>query len=237
MELKDRLKLAMSDPKVSGTALARACKVAAPSVSEWLSGKTKSLSATNLLAAAKFLKVSPDWLASGIGQMRKTYTFEPLISNHKVEEPTKQYHTQATNTEPAPHKKQVPLISWVRAGGWGEIDDHNPDTADTITAHYSNPSKYAFALTVDGDSMTSSIGLSFPHGCNIIVDPERSPQAGDYVVAKDVISQKATFKKLTTDGVGWYLQALNKDYKTIEIDHLDKRIIGVVIEFYIGSKL
>ncbi len=236
MELKNRLKLAMSDPKVSGAALARACKVAAPSVSEWLSGETKSLSATNLLAAAKFLNVSPDWLASGIGQMRKTYA-PVVITNHTAQEPVAQYGTQQTNLVPATPKNQVPLISWVRAGDWGEIDDHNPNTADTIPAHYSNPSKYAFALTVDGDSMTSSIGLSFPHGCNIIVDPERSPQAGDYVVAKDVTSQKATFKKLTTDGVGWYLQALNKDYKTIEIDHLDKRIIGVVIEFYIGSKL
>jgi SOS-response transcriptional repressor LexA len=185
--------------------------------------KSRGIPAMHFRAIADLFGVTVDWIEG--------------LDEKTVQEPAAKYENQPSNVESTSSKKQVPLISWVRAGGWGEIDDHNPDTADTIPAHYSNPSKYAFALTVDGDSMTSSIGLSFPHGCNIIVDPERSPQAGDYVVAKDVTSQKATFKKLTTDGVGWYLQALNKDYKTIEIDHLDKRIIGVVIEFYIGSKL
>lgn len=236
MALNERLKLAMSDPKVTSISLSKACKVSTATVSDWLSGEIKEIKSKNLLLVAKFLNVSPEWLITGVGQMRKTYTFE-ATANHTAQEPAAKYETQIPNSAPVIAKKQIPLISWVRAGGWGKIDDHSPDTADTIPAHYSNPSKYAFALTVDGDSMTSSIGLSFPHGCNIIVDPERSPQAGDYVVAKDVTSQKATFKKLTTDGVGWYLQALNKDYKTIEIDHLDKRIIGVVIEFYIGSKL
>lgn len=90
MDLKDRLKLAMSSPKVTNTALAAACKIAAPSVSDWLSGKTKSIEASNLLAAAKFLNVSPDWLAMGTGQMRK-----PL--NYGVQEPAGSYKFTKTN--------------------------------------------------------------------------------------------------------------------------------------------
>lgn len=228
-----RLKATRLEKDWSQDVLAKKSGVSQGTIGNIEAGTRRSYGSLPRIAEA--LGIRHNWLRDGEGAKHDFPA--PLTSNHTAQQPAAKYEIQPSNVEAITPKKQVPLISWVRAGGWGEIDDHNPDTADTIPAHYSHPSKHAFALTVDGDSMTSSVGLSFPHGCNIIIDPERSPQAGDYVVAKDVTSQKATFKKLTTDGVGWYLQALNKDYKTIEIDHLDKRIIGVVIEFYIGSKL
>lgn len=71
--LKDRLKRAMAGPpKVTGVALANACHVKPPSVSDWLSGKTKTMEASHLLAAAKFLGVNPSWLSSGVGPMHVT---------------------------------------------------------------------------------------------------------------------------------------------------------------------
>lgn len=231
--IANRLKATRLEKDLTQDELAKKSGVSQGTIGNIESGARRAYGSLPRIAEA--LGIRNNWLRDG--ELPKYEFPATLNSNHTAQQPAAKYETQPSNIESITTKKQVPLISWVRAGGWGEINDHNPDTADTIPAHYSNPSKYAFALTVDGDSMTSSIGLSFPHGCNIIVDPERSPQAGDYVVAKDVASQKATFKKLTTDGVGWYLQALNKDYKTIEIDHLDKRIIGVVIEFYVGSKL
>jgi phage repressor protein C with HTH and peptisase S24 domain len=70
--LQERLKLAMAGPpKVSQAALARACGIRAPSVNDWLSGKTKTIEGQNLLIAADFLKVQPMWLATGKGSMRK----------------------------------------------------------------------------------------------------------------------------------------------------------------------
>lgn len=69
--LAERLKEAMAGPpKVSGVALAEACGVAPPSVSGWRTGDSKSLEGSNLLAAAKFLGVRPEWLADGIGPKR-----------------------------------------------------------------------------------------------------------------------------------------------------------------------
>lgn len=180
--------------------------------------KSRGIPPMHFRAIADLFGVTVDWIEG--------------LEENTAQAPRADYNVVPTATRP-----QVPLISWVRAGDWGEIDDHNPDTTETVPAYYSNPSKYAFALTVDGDSMTSPVGLSFPHGCKLIADPERSPKAGDYVIAKDTLTQKATFKRLGTDGGRWYLQALNKDYKTIEIDHPEKRVIGVIIEFYIGGKL
>ena len=70
--LQERLKLAMAGPpKVTQAALARACGVRAPSVNDWISGKTKTIEGQNLLIAADYLKVMPMWLATGKGSMRK----------------------------------------------------------------------------------------------------------------------------------------------------------------------
>ena len=83
--LSDRIKLAMKGPpKISGVKLAAACDVAAASVSDWRSGKTQTIEASNLLKAAECLKVRAKWLAEGVGPMR-----ECLTQNHQVREPEK----------------------------------------------------------------------------------------------------------------------------------------------------
>ena len=66
--LAERLIEAMNGPpKVTGVALAKACNVSPPSVSGWRTGDSKTLEGSNLLAAAKFLDVRPEWLAAGVG--------------------------------------------------------------------------------------------------------------------------------------------------------------------------
>lgn len=64
-----RLKTAMAKTGMTQAQLARACGVKPPSVSGWLNGKAKYLKGQNLLAAAKALNVSQDWLATGEGAM------------------------------------------------------------------------------------------------------------------------------------------------------------------------
>lgn len=172
-----------------------------------------------LLALANALQCDPYWLETGRGQ--KT----PSVSN----------------VTPAKVRTRVPLISWVAAGGWGEVEDmFEPGVADKWEDVFeSEPSGNAFALRVDGDSMKSPHPgeLSFPNGTVIVVDPNRSANAGDYVVAKDVVTQKATFKKLMHDAGRWYLLPLNNAYPTIEIDDPAIRVIGKVIEYRLGGKL
>lgn len=65
--LSERLRQAMDDAGVSQAELARACGVKPPSVHGWLSGKAKFLRGENLLTAARVLRVSQDWLATGKG--------------------------------------------------------------------------------------------------------------------------------------------------------------------------
>lgn len=64
----ERLKECLAGPpKRTGKALAAACGVQPPSVSDWLNGETKTLEASNLLAAADFFGVRAKWLADGVG--------------------------------------------------------------------------------------------------------------------------------------------------------------------------
>lgn len=81
--LPERLKEAMAGPpKVTGKALAAACGVAPASVSDWLSGKSKTMEGSNLVYACEALKVRPKWLACGIGPMR-TALAAPDLAVHE----------------------------------------------------------------------------------------------------------------------------------------------------------
>lgn len=86
--LSERLCEAMAGPpKVSGVQLAKACGVAPPSVSAWRTGESKSLSGSNLLAAAKRLGVRPEWLADGLGP--KHDNDPTVVHQHTVREDTR----------------------------------------------------------------------------------------------------------------------------------------------------
>lgn len=52
----------------------------------------------------------------------------------------------------------------------------------------------AFWLLVEGDSMTSPVGLSIPEGTYVLFDTGREPVNGSLVIAKLSESNEATFK-------------------------------------------
>lgn len=215
--LKDRIALASAGmPRGWKASLAVRCGVSKPSVSDWASGSTVSIDANNLFDAANFFGVNPNWLATGEGPMR------PESGN-------------VSNAAPA--RGAVPVISSVRAGNWGEINDHIPGGIEMFSVREAKVGPRAFALRVEGDSMTWEGLPNFPEGTMLIVDPDRSAKAGDYVIAKNTDKQAALFKKLVTDGHAWQLKSLNRDFKPIDIDDPAVRVVGVVVEYWAGGKL
>jgi SOS-response transcriptional repressor LexA len=215
MQLSERIKEAIGERKPAD--VARYVGVTDAAVTHWLNGATKSLkgdSATKLEALTGY---RASWLISGRG---------PKL---------------AANVEEVDQKSTVPLISWVQAGSLAEVEDTYimGDAEEWIGVYDSKPGKQAFALRVNGDSMTSPNpgDRSFPEGTILIVDPSRAANAGDFVIAKDVTTQQATFKRLAYDGGRWFLRPLNPSYPTIEIDDPALRIIGRVIEYQTRGKL
>lgn len=68
--LKERMETALAARSgTSKAGLARACGVSKPSVTGWFSGDTQSLDGGNLIKAAAYLGVRPEWLATGRGAM------------------------------------------------------------------------------------------------------------------------------------------------------------------------
>lgn len=140
-----------------------------------------------------------------------------------------------SNVSEIKKRAKVPLISLIQAGEMTDVLDlfHPGEAVHWVEALYTNPSRGCYSLKVEGDSMENPIqgAQTFLEGTILIVDPNAASGPNDYVIAKDVATQRATFKKLTTDGVRWYLKPLNPTYQTIEIDDPALRVIGKVIEF------
>jgi SOS-response transcriptional repressor LexA len=77
--------------------------------------------------------------------------------------------------------------------------------------------------------MTSSVGTSFPEGTLILVAPDIEPRSGQFVVARMLDSNEATFKQLFRDAGELYLKPLNQSYPTKVVDDTWE-IVGTVVD-------
>lgn len=68
--LAERLTLALSDSGLKKSDIARLCSISPASVSDWFTGKSKSIKSIYLPKVAKLLGVSSTWLATGNGPMK-----------------------------------------------------------------------------------------------------------------------------------------------------------------------
>jgi len=126
--------------------------------------------------------------------------------------------------------EKYPLISWVSAGAWSEATE--PYTLKEIEEWYESDAHVegaAFWLKVQGDSMTSPVGLSIPEGMMVLVDTGKEAKNGSLVIAKLTDANEATFKKLIVDGGQQFLKGLNPSYPLIPING-NCKIIGVAIQ-------
>ena len=206
--LAQRVIRAVNEKACSLSELAAAAGVKPPSVTDWTNGKTKKLQAAPAHRAAKFLGVNFLWLTEGKGPMRPT---------------------DNANTSPGPDLLgMVPLISFVQAGDWKEsIDSFAPNEAEEWLRYPKKNGDRVFALRVQGDSMTSATGRSYPDGCVIFVDPEhRSPPNGARIVAKLNGTSEVVFKVFMQDAGRIWLRALNRDYDPIREPF---KVIGTVV--------
>lgn len=206
--------------KITGqSAVARLLNASPQTLKNW---EARGVSKTGAITAQELIGCNANWLLEGEGD-------RTALSREE------------SNVENAALRVRVPLLSWIRAGTFRDVDDrYLPGESDEWAEVYdTKPGNYAFALRVTGDSMTSPMPgyKSFPPGTIIIVDPARSADAGDFVIAKDIETQKATFKRLVYDGGRWFLKPLNPSYPTVEIDDPSIRVIGKVIEYQTRGKL
>ena len=134
--------------------------------------------------------------------------------------------------------RQVPLLGQARAATWGQSGDWGAGAAPKVWARQGDPGAHAFAFQVGDESMHWSGTPTFPEGTLLIVSPDRTPQAGDFVLARPTPKARSvTFKRLVFDGASWYLSALNPHYKPIALKQPAEQVVGVVVEYWMGGKL
>lgn len=210
--MSDRINLRMRSLKLKSKDLIAATGASKGTVSQWVNGGTEP-SATYISSLAGALGVSERWLIHG-GLIEET----------------------RGNGHPGPDvRRRVPLISYVQAGSWREIMDHQFDDLNDWIETTANVSPFSFSLRVQGDSMfnPSGYGVSIPEGSIVIVDPDVDAISGRIVVARLNDSNEATVKKLVIDGPNTYLMPLNPAYKPIPFNGTGE-IIGVCVRIEIN---
>jgi len=152
------------------------------------SGETKRPRKIDALAEA--LNCTPEYLLFGIGE---TQADKKSPNN---------------NVELGPQiKSTVPLVSWVQAGAWSEINEIRECDATRYMCPV-NSSNKTFALKVQGISMEPK----FYEGDLIFVDPEAECIHGSYVVARLDDDNEATFKQLIIESGHKFLKAANPNW-------------------------
>ena len=200
MALKDRIQ-ELIDAGHRPVDLAKAAGKSRAAVSHWLSGETRVIKADSAAGLQALTGYSSIWISTGKGAKK--------VTNDSESGPT--------------IKGEVPLLSTIQAGMYSDVIDNlifaDGDYEKIPTTVPVN--QYTFAVRVTGDSMEPE----FTEGMLLIVEPELSPQPGDYVIARNG-GDETTFKQLMQDGADWYLKPLNSRYPLKPLG--ESTIIGVV---------
>lgn len=212
IEYSDRLNAALKARSTSISQLAAGMGVSYQAVKRVLDGLSKAFSAANNTKAAAFLRISPDWLATGQGDMEAAFD---------------------GNTRPAPMgMRSYPVISCVQAGALREITvPYAAGDGFDVEFGDDEASRWAFFLEIDGDSMLPD----FRPGDRVLIDPEVSPRPGDFVAARNT-KQEATFKKYRVRGISesgqevFELVPLNDNYPVMRSDEHHLVVIGTMLE-------
>lgn len=205
MNFSERLKERMLLLDTKAIDIARKLSLSRGTVSQWVNGIAEP-KGSNASRLAALLRCNVNWLMNGKG------------TAEKMPEP---------ELEPGPSiRGKAPVISWIQAGNWLEVEHQNNDYTDWV-AHTASVGKRAFALRVRGDSMTSMSGRTIPDGSIVIVDPDTAYDHGKVVVARLDDSNAVTLKELVIDGTQKYLRPFNNSYPMMPING-NCTIIGVV---------
>ena len=212
IEYGERLEAALKARNTTISQLASGMGVSYQAVKRVIDGLSKAFSAANNTKAAAFLRISPDWLATGQGSMEMGFD---------------------ANAKPVPlGMRPYPVISCVQAGMLKEISvPYGPGDGFDVEFGDDDTSKWSFFLEIEGDSMLPD----FRPGDRVLIDPEVTPRPGDFVAARKT-KQEATFKKYRVRGIDelgaeiFELVPLNDNYPVLRSDEHHLVVIGTMIE-------
>lgn len=147
---------------------------------------------------------------------------------------TKPSRRDAVIVSPFGHK-MVPVLDYKTAAAWTATTKPYPITNRTEVLWTKNDAlgERGFGLIIEGESMMEE----FYPGDIVVVDPDLTPQPGDFVVARLKGEEKVTFRRYRARGVNRAggavieLCPLNTDYPVVAVEPRSKgKIIGTMVE-------
>lgn len=200
----DRLRSKMKELELTQEELAKKLGVTRSAVAHYVQGTRQPL-LKHVVKLAAILKVEPAWLQFGT---------TAKISQSKLAADKK-------NTS------KIPIIEWEDVTNFDPGKSNQQKFLEFFIA--SEPG--CFALQIKSDSMVSvqRQNTSLTKGTFIIVDPNKSPMDGQFVIATTTNSKKEPIlRQYIEEGDAVYLKPLNPQYPLQEFDRKTK-ILGIVI--------
>lgn len=125
--------------------------------------------------------------------------------------------------------RSIPILSWEQAAKNPQVKSLKQEDIKETIPHIFTDQLQWYALRVKGDSMVASSGSkSFHEGDVIVVDPDKEPKHGDFVIAVLPKAKEATFKQYVVDGGKKYLKPLNIQFPLVDFT-TSLPILGVVV--------
>lgn len=191
------------------SAVARALNESPQTVKNW---ETRGVSKAGALKAEELLGIRAAWLLTGDGPMGAGFDKNVRPSQQGM--------------------RPYPVISHVQAGALKEIAvPYGPGDGFDVEFGDDDASQWSFFLEIEGDSMLPD----FRPGDRVLIDPDVSPNPGDFVAARNT-KEEATFKKYRVRGINeagqevFELVPLNDNYPVLRSDERHLVVIGTMIE-------
>jgi len=215
MKLSERVKAARAHAGLKQPELANLVGVTQAVISNLERGVAGSSKVLPKIARA--CGVRGDWLTMESGPM-----LDKLVTGRQ----------QVSDVAPGPEMPgTLPVISYIQAGEFCEaIDLFEPGYAEEfLPIRPVSVGPHAYALRVEGRSNHPVI----QDGEVVIVDPDKSPDSGKFVVAKRHSDGHVTLKQLKYSEGEPYIEAANENWpdRIIKVDG-DWSICGVVVGKY-----
>lgn len=217
--------------KVTKTELAAAINVSLPHYLKLEDGgrKPSSVEMVEILADKLLLSTieKKEFYESALRDMKtfKILDFEKRL--RAITHPDESDNPNETFQLPADPAQQIPVIDWVNASQFKNINDpFLPGTADEWI-WTTEKGKNLFALKVQNDCMAPE----FLEGDIIVVKPNVSTENNDFIIVADRKENKATFKQYKVYGSQVILHPLNPKYNDIILDHDERyEIVGKIVQ-------
>lgn len=199
--ISERITQRMHALNLKGKDLVNATGASKGSVSQWMNGGGAP-SSRYISSLAKILKVNENWLLNG-GELNTGDSLDLSL----------------------PPIKTVPLLSLQQAASWSDYMKNSSITSCVQLVGEIPPN--TFAVVLESDSMsTSGGGVSIPNGSTVFVDPNRTVQPGNIVLALPKGTTTPVIRKLEIEGPDILLVPTNPRYPSIMLDDLSC-ILGV----------